>query len=226
MQIGVVIVEDDPRYRRSLEALFAEEPGFFLAGSFDSPGPFLRTAEKAARRGAEPQWDIVLMDIELPEMSGIEATRRVKKILPGVAVVTLTVFEEPATILQAICAGSDGYLLKKTPVPEMLSLLRAVLAGGSPLTSDVARSVLGLLRRSGGDGTTRPAETAPSRLDLSEREQEVLRGLVQGFSYKQVGAEMNVSIDTVRTYIRRIYQKLRVHSVAEAVSRAIHEGLV
>jgi DNA-binding NarL/FixJ family response regulator len=156
-------------------------------------------------------------------MSGIEATRRLKAAAPEVAVVVLTVFEEPATILQAICAGADGYLLKRTPADELLSQLRAVVAGGSPLTSEVARKVLGLLRSS---VPAPPPSHAPTRLQLTDREHDVLKGLVQGMSYKQIADEAGISLDTVRTHIRSVYRKLQVHSVAEAVSRAIREGLV
>ncbi len=224
MKLGVVIVEDDPHFRAGLEALFSEDPGFFVAGSYASAVAFLESVEQATARGVVPTWDLVLMDIELPRMSGIEATARLKQLAPQVPVVVVTVFEEPATILDAICAGADGYLLKKTPVPELLAQLRSVVGGGSPLTPGVARSILNLVRR-GSDKPDRRQAT-PTRLDLSEREQEVLRCLTRGLSYKQVADELGVSADTVRTYIRRTYQKLQVHSVSEAVSRAIHEGLV
>jgi DNA-binding NarL/FixJ family response regulator len=219
--IQVAVVEDDARYRQSLTALFSHAPGFALAGAFAAPQPALAEVEAAQRRGQGPSWGLVLMDIELPGMSGIEATRRLKAAAPHTAVVVLTVFEEPSTILQAICAGADGYLLKRTPADELLSQLRSVVAGGSPLTSDVARKVLGLLR------TQAPAaRPAPTRLDLTDREHEVLKGLVQGLAYKQIGDQLGISLDTVRTHIRAVYRKLQVHSVAEAVSRAVREGLV
>jgi DNA-binding NarL/FixJ family response regulator len=165
------------------------------------------------------------MDLQLPEMSGIEATRRLKEIVPGLAVVALTVFEEPATILEAICAGVDGYLLKTTPVAELMAQLKVVATGGSPLTPGVARSLMEIMRRMGSGRAPGEAE-APTRLDLSAREQDVLRCLVRGLSYKQAADEMKISLDTVRTYVRNIYRKLQVHSVAQAVGRAIHERLV
>jgi DNA-binding NarL/FixJ family response regulator len=221
--IQVAVVEDDARYRQSLTALFAHANGFALAGAFAAPQPALAQVEAARRRGQGLPWSLVLMDVELPGMNGIEATRRLKAASPDTAVVVLTVFEEPSTILQAICAGADGYLLKRTPADELLAQLRSVVAGGSPLTSDVARKVLGLLR------TQAPASAIaapPTRLDLTDREHEVLKGLVQGLAYKQIGDQLGISLDTVRTHIRAVYRKLQVHSVAEAVSRAVREGLV
>jgi DNA-binding NarL/FixJ family response regulator len=196
-----------------------------LAGSFDSPVLFLEKAEGAVRREGRAPWDLVVMDLELPRLTGIETTRRLKEIDPRAAVVVLTVFEEPATILSAICAGADGYLLKKTPMEELRIQLRSIATGGSPLTPAVARTMLDLLRVPSRRTASDPA-TGPTRLELSDREQELLRCLVKGLAYKQAADAMNVSIDTVRTYIRRIYGKLQVHSVAEAVARAIREGLV
>ena len=224
MRLGIAIVEDDPHFRASLEALFAEESEFFVEASFPTAVAFLEKAEAIAARGASPNWDLVLMDIELPGLTGIEATSRLKRLMPQVPVVVVTVFEEPATILEAICAGAVGYLLKKTPVPELLAQLRSVVAGGSPLTPGVARSLLDVVRREH-EGSQR-AHAEPTRLDLSEREQDVLRCLTRGLSYKQVAYELGLSADTVRTYIRRMYQKLQVHSASEAVSRAIHDRLV
>jgi DNA-binding NarL/FixJ family response regulator len=170
------------------------------------------------------RWDLVLMDLELPGMSGIDATRRLKAVEPGVPVVVLTVFEEPATILDAIAAGIDGYLLKKSPAIELIAQLKTILAGGAPLTSAVARTLLDLVRKQ--HESMQHGADQVGRLDLSEREQEVLRGLVRGLSYRQVGDACGVSIDTVRTHVRNIYRKLQVHSVAQAVSRAIRERLV
>ena len=224
MELGIVIVEDDPHFRAGLEALFSEEAQFFVAASFPTAVAFLKSVEASFERGSTPTWDLVLMDIEMPGMTGIEATARLKRLMPTVPIVVVTVFEEPATILDAIRAGADGYLLKKTPVPELLAQLRSVASGGSPLTPGVARSLLDLLRH--GSESSDARRPSPTRLDLSEREQEVLRCLTRGLSYKQVADELGVSADTVRTYIRRMYQKLHVHSVSEAVSRAIHEGLV
>ena len=223
MDLKVAVVEDNPRYRQSLETLFAHAPGFALAASYGSADAALDDAERAGRRGRELGWGIILMDLDLPGTNGVEATRRLKASFPELPVVVLTVFEEPATILEAISAGADGYLLKKANANELLSQLRMIASGGAPLTAGVARTVLALLRAQGAKGAPRGA---PARLDLTEREQEVLQCLVRGMSYKQAAEHLGISLDTVRTHIRAVYKKLQVHSVAEAVARAVREKLV
>ena len=225
MSLRVAVVEDNARYRGTLEQLFRHAPGFELAASFPSPPPAIRAAQRAVDEQSGPAWDVVVMDLEMPEMSGIEGTRRLKQLIPGLKVVVLTVFEQPATILEAICAGADGYLLKKARAPELLGGLRSAVEGGAPLTPNVARSVLELMRDGGSEGQVGDAES-PTRLDLTDREQQVLRALVEGLSYKQVADILGISLGTVRTHITSIYRKLQVHSVAEAVSRAIRERIV
>lgn len=228
MDLNVVIIEDDPHYRHSLETLFSNSPGFRLAASFGSAYAALQELENLQRAGKQSSWQLALIDIELPGMNGIEATRHLKKHLAGLTVVMLTVFEEPAVILDAITSGADGYLLKKTPAEELLAQLNAIASGGSPLTAEIARTVLTLLR----DNTTRGisgklfGSASPTKLDLTDREHSVLQELVKGHSYKQVATKLNISIDTVRTHIRAVYRKLQVHSVAEAVARAIREKIV
>ena len=228
MDLNVVILEDDPRYRHSLETLLRNTPGFRLGASFGSAYAMLAELENRACAGQHTSWQLALVDIELPGMNGIEATRRLKKHLPALTVVMLTVFEDPTIILEAITAGADGYLLKKTSAPELLSQLKAIASGGSPLTPDVARTVLSLLRERTPKRISGQffRNTSPTKLDLTEREHAVLQALVKGLSYKQTGLQLNISIDTVRTHIRAVYRKLQVHSVAEAVARAIREKLV
>ncbi|NIP61108.1 MAG: response regulator [Gemmatimonadetes bacterium] len=222
MSIHVVAIEDDDRYRGSLERLFEHAAGFTLLGSHVTAESALDSLEAAGRGGPRPSWDLVLMDLELPGIGGIEATRQVKELLDDVRVVVLTVFEEPRTVLEAICAGADGYLVKRMPPEELLEELRSVVAGGAPLSGGVARTVLNLLRHLRDE----PEPRSPSRLDLTPREQEVLRCLVRGMSYKRVARELDISLDTVRSHVRSVYSKLQVHSVSQAVSRAIREGLV
>jgi DNA-binding NarL/FixJ family response regulator len=228
MDLSIVILEDDPRYRDSLETLFNNAPGFRLGASFGSAHAMLQELETHERAGRDPSWQLALVDIELPDMNGIEATRRLKKLLPALTVVMLTVFEDPTIILEAIRAGADGYLLKRTSAPELLSQLKAIASGGSPLTPDVARTVLSLLREKTSNRISGQflRTASPTKLDLTEREHAVLQALVKGLSYKQTGLQLNISIDTVRTHIRAVYRKLQVHSVAEAVARAIREKLV
>jgi two-component system, NarL family, nitrate/nitrite response regulator NarL len=219
--IRVVTIEDDPQYRSSLELLFRRTGDFELVGSFDSPAAALACLEAA---DGAPPWQLVLMDVDLPGMDGIACTRRVKQRLPGAAVVVLTVFEERATIVEAICAGADGYLLKRTSAADLLAQLRAIAQGGAPLSAGVARTVLDLVRRlgtvPGGD------QEAADRFELTERELDVLRCLVRGMSYKRAARQLDISLDTVRSHIRSVYSKLQVHSVAEAVSRALRERIV
>jgi DNA-binding NarL/FixJ family response regulator len=227
VNVRVAIFEDDPGYREGLAALLRHAPGFELVGVHGAAAPAVRAAEQAAERGEPRPWDLVLSDIEMPGMSGIEACRRLKEAYPGLPVIVLTVFEEPATILDAIRAGADGYLLKRSTAPELLAGLRAIAGGGAPLTAAVARSVLELLRQGdGGPASGSPFPAAPQRLELGEREQEVLRGLVRGGTYAQIADEMGISLDTVRGHIRSVYRKLQVNSAKAAVSRAVRERLV
>jgi DNA-binding NarL/FixJ family response regulator len=225
MTIRTVAVEDDRRYRASLETLFAHADGFDLVESFSSADEAIERATTLVRENGPLPWDIVLMDLELPGTSGTEGTRILKRLAPSMRVVVVTVFDSSNTVLEAICAGADGYLTKRTPPAIIVDEVRSVIAGGAPLSAGVARTVLNLLRASPprGESSTSPGVTS---LDLTEREVAVLRCLVRGRPYKQVASELDISIDTVRTHIRHIYGKLQVHSVAQAVSRAIRDGLV
>jgi DNA-binding NarL/FixJ family response regulator len=225
VNLRIVVIEDDGRYRHGLAELFGQAEGFTLAGSYRSAQAALADLDAAMRAGTMPAWDAALVDLQLPGMSGIEATRRLKEHLPHLPIVILTVFEEPATILEAICAGADGYLLKKTSTGDLLGAIRGITAGGAPMTAGVARTVLHLLRTSG-RGPRAQFSHGPERLDLTDREQDVLRELVRGLSYKQAADTLGISTDTVRTHVRAVYRKLQVHSVAEAVSRAVREKLV
>jgi DNA-binding NarL/FixJ family response regulator len=224
----VVAVEDDARYRTSLEVLLRHSTDFVLEESFAAPAAALeRLASALAANGQSPGWDLVLMDLDMPGMSGVECTRRIKAALPGVAVVVLTVFEDRATILEAICAGADGYLFKRTPADSLLLQLRAVVAGGSPLSAAVAKTVLDVVRQVNSRASALTAAAAAAEVvELTEREREVLACLVRGMGYKAVARSLDISIDTVRSHIRGVYGKLQVHSVAGAVGRALRDGLV
>lgn len=219
MSFRTVTVEDDRRYRGSLEELLGSAPEFELTGSFG-------TAEAALERSPGEGWDLVLMDLDLPGMDGIEATRQLKASRPESTVVVLTVFEAPGTVLEAICAGADGYLAKRSPPDEILEELRSVMAGGSPLSPGVARTVLQLLRRLGDPPSGGAAPAGGAEVGLTDREREVLGCLVEGLPYKQVADRLDISHNTVRSHVRNIYGKLQVQNVAQAVSRALREGLV
>ncbi len=220
----LAIVEDDPHYRTSLEQLFTQADGFALAGSFAAPPPVLAEAERATRDRDALPWDVVLMDLEMPRMNGIEATRRLKALAPRLKVVVVTVFEDPDAIVEAICAGADGYLLKKARARELLEGVRAVAEGGAPLSSTVARKMLDVVRALSPAANARTQ--SPTRLDLTEREQQVLRALVDGLSYRQAADALGISLGTVRSHVTAIYGKLQVHNVAEAVNRAMRKRLV
>jgi DNA-binding NarL/FixJ family response regulator len=216
----IAIVEDDARYRVGLTALLGADPSFAVEDAFPAAGPLVERAEAS---GSNPPWDLVIMDLGLPDLSGVEAIRRLKERHAALPVVAFTVFEEPATILEAICAGADGYLLKRTPADELVRQLRAVVAGGSPLTPGVARTVLEVVRRHESAPDAGPTD---QKLSISGREREVLKLLAEGLVHKQVADRLEISLDTVRTYVRRIYQKLQVKTVAQAVSRAIRDRLI
>lgn len=220
----MVAVEDDSRYRASLEVLLRHSTDFVLAESFAAPAAALeRLTAATADNGHPPAWDLVLMDLDMPGIGGVECTRRIKAVMPRVPVVVLTVFEDRGTILEAICAGADGYLLKRTPADSLLLQLRAVIAGGSPLSAGVAKTVLDVVRQV----NERASAHAPgAAVELTQRERDVLSCLVRGMSYKAVARSLGISIDTVRSHIRGVYGKLQVHSVAEAVSRALRDRLV
>lgn len=223
----VAIVEDDERFLSTLRIFFEHLEGFELADTFRAAEPALAEAQVRAGEEDRAPWDMVLMDLELPQLHGIEATRQLKARWPAMPVVILTAFEDPAAILEAICAGADGYLVKRISARELRHQLQSIVEGGAPLTADVARTVLRLLRHSTVGTAPRDSEGIhPTRLDLTTREQDVLRCLVRGMSYKQTAEELGISLDTVRGHVRGVYRKLQVHSVAHAVSRAVREHLV
>ncbi len=218
LTLRVAIVEDNVPFRRSVELVLQHTPGFALAGAYGSVMALERALADPGAYAAG--WSVVLMDLDLPTINGIEGIRRVKARFPRLPVVVCTVFEEPATIIDAIGAGADGYLLKSASLPTLLEQLAVVTEGGASLSASVARTLLQHVRREGAPGVE------PARLDLTDREREVLRGLVDGQSYKQVADNLGISTNTVRTHIKALYRKLQVQNVAEAVSRAVRQRLV
>lgn len=202
--ISVAIVEDDVAVREILTEWINQEEGFTCTFAFG-------TGEKAVETLASQPPKVALVDVNLPGMSGIECVRRLKPLIPQTQFVMLTVYEDSGHIFDALAAGASGYLQKRTPRTGLLTALREVHAGGSPMTSNIARLVVESFQR------TEPRDNPPE--GLSRRESEVLALIAQGYLYKEVADKIGVSLPTVKTYIRRICEKLHVHSRAQAVAR-------
>lgn len=207
MAIAVSIVEDDAPARKILAGWINRAPGFRLAGEWGSAESAL-----SALPGQRP--NVVLMDINLPGMSGVEAVKRLKPLLPEAQFVMLTVYEDADHIFNALAAGATGYLLKQTPRSELLEALKDVYGGGSPMTSNIARKVVQSFRQ--------PLPLQAAGEELSPREQEVLDLLARGYLYKEIAERLNISVPTVNTYVRRMYEKLHVRSRAQAVAKFAH----
>jgi DNA-binding NarL/FixJ family response regulator len=220
----VAIVDDNARFRGTMETFVRALPGFTLAASYACADKALRDLDDALMRCDAPPWDLILMDLELPGVNGVAATRRVKAIAPAISVVVLTVFEDAATVLEAICAGADGYLVKRTSALTLRLQLTSIVEEGAPMTPGVARTLLTFVREGADGGVAH--DTGPTRLDLTAREQDVLRCIVRGRSYRQTADELAIGLETVRTHIRHLYRKLQVHTVAEAVGLAIRRRLI
>lgn len=201
MPITIAIVEDDKNLREDLADLVASRKGFRCTGAFPS-------AEDALRSLPERPPDVVVMDINLPKMSGIECTRELKSRLPQTEVVMLTMFDDTKLIFAALRAGASGYLLKRAAPTELLAAIEQVRAGGSPMSPEIARRVVHFFQ------AEKPAPAGSE--DLSERERELLSLLARGKQYKEIADQLGISTDTVRSHIRRIYRKLHVHSRTEA----------
>jgi DNA-binding NarL/FixJ family response regulator len=202
--IRVSIVEDDARVRASFSRLVDRSEGFCCVSEHES-------AEDALVALVAVRPDVVLMDINLPGMSGVDCVRELKVLLPQTQVVMLTVYEDTDLIFGALAAGATGYLLKRTPPDELLRGIRDVHGGGSPMSGHIARKVVQSFRQT-------PSEAADIDA-LSPREREVLDYLSRGYLYKEIAAELSISYDTVHTYVRRIYEKFQVHSRTEAVAK-------
>ena len=203
-EIRVSIVEDDARVRASLARLIDGADRFSCVSQHDS-------AERAIAELPAVRPDVVLMDVNLPGLNGVECVRRLKTLVPDTQVVMLTVYEDTDLIFAALAAGATGYLLKRTPPDELLGGIADVHRGGSPMTGHIARKVVQSFRVADAAGEAEDA--------LSPREREVLDHLAQGYLYKEIAARLAISYDTVHTYVRRIYEKLQVHSRTEAVAK-------
>lgn len=211
MPIRVLIYDDNEVLRQSLQLLIEAEPDMELLALM----PNAETVEVDIK---ELNPDVVLMDIDMPGVNGVEAVRRIGKVNSRLPVIMLTVFDDNVNIFNAICAGASGYILKRYATEEVAGAIRMVLAGGAPMTGAVARKVLTMVPQA------KSQEQEAS--NLSAKETAILQFLVNGYSYKMIAAELKISIDTVRFHIKKIYDKLHVHSATEAVSKAIKDKLI
>lgn len=202
MPIKVAIVDDDEGIRSSLASLIRRVSSFRLSGDYPD-------AETALRELPRRPADVVLMDINLPGMNGVECVRQLKIALPATQVLMLTVYEDSDSLFNSLKAGASGYLLKRTASARLVEAIRDVNAGGSPMTPQLARRVVQFFAQ--------PAENAPPVSGLTPGEKEFLEQLAKGYAYKEIADRMRISIDTVRSYVRTVYEKLHVHSRTEAV---------
>jgi len=210
MSISVYIVEDDASAREILAEWVGHASGFKCVGALGS-------VEQALEHLPAEKPSVVLMDINLPGMSGIEGVRHLKPMLPDAQFLMLTVYEDADHVFEALEAGAMGYLLKQTPRGELLASIKDVYAGGSPMTSNIARRVVQAFHRQDA--------TVPESAKLSQREREVLELLARGYLYKEIMDSLNVSRGTLNTYVRRTYEKLHVRSRSQAVAKFSHFSL-
>lgn len=211
MNSRILIYDDNEILRTSIELLIDSERDMEMVAA-------LPNAESVEDDIALWRPQVILMDIDMPGVNGVEAVRRIRQVNEELPVIMLTVFDDNENIFNAIYAGASGYILKRYLSEEIADAIRTVLNGGAPMTGSVARKVLNMLPK---------AKTeAQEKSELSERETVILQHLVNGFSYKMIASELFISIDTVRFHIKKIYEKLHVHSATEAVSKAIKNRLV
>ncbi len=209
--LRVAVVDDDVPFRAALAALIEQSPGLAVAGQYTS-------VEQAVRGLAGDRADVLLLDVNLPRESGAEGVRRVRAAHPATAVLMLTAFSDEARIFESICNGAVGYLLKTITPARLVMAIEDAAAGGSPMSPEIARRVVALFQRTGA-----PAMEVAT---LTPQETRLLSLLARGSTYQAAGDELHVSVNTVRNYVRSIYEKLHVHSKGEAVARAFRQGLI
>ncbi|HVT60082.1 MAG TPA: response regulator transcription factor [Thermoanaerobaculia bacterium] len=210
-EIRVVIVEDQRIAREGLAQLIQGTPGYRVVGAHTALEEALRTIEREAP-------DVVLLDINLPGKSGSEGVADVLGLCPEAAVLMLSVFEDQDKIFESICNGACGYLLKKTPPARLLEAIREVHEGGSPMSPEIARKVIRYFR-----GVPAPAQSLP---ELPDQQRRLLALLAEGYSYQACSERLGIKVNTVRNYVRLVYEKLHVHSKAGAVAKALKHRLI
>lgn len=210
MPHSILLYEDNQLLSESIQSMLRLNINLNLLGAYENPMQVNSHLESE-----KP--DLLLMDIDMPGMTGIEAVARVRAVDKDIPILMLTVFDDNQHVFDAICAGASGYLLKKHISSKLFSAIDEVMEGGAPMSPSIARMVLASMQQ----------KKAPENsYQLTPKEKEVLTSLSKGNSYKMIGAKFDISLDTVRSHIRKIYEKLHVHSQTEAVSKAINEKLV
>ena len=211
MAVQILVYDDSDVIRESLRTLLFEEPGFEVIA-------MLANAETVETDISQLKPDVVLMDIDMPEVNGVEAVKRIRKLNPQLPIIMLTVFDDNENIFKAIYAGASGYILKRYVTVEIVAAIHNVLSGGAPMTGTVAKKVLQML----------PVAVSAEEENqvLTIKEKDILQLLVNGYSYKMIASEISISIDTVRFHIKKIYDKLHVHSSVGAVSKAIKDKII
>ncbi len=211
--INVAIVEDNQTIREGLAALINGTEGYSCVGSYGDCEAFLVNLKNL-------KVNVVLMDIALPGMNGIEGVKKAIQIKPDLDILMLTIYEESEVVFDALCAGACGYLVKKTQPSRLLEAIKDVTEGGSPMSSRIARQVIGAFKES------KSAAKNTDEYSLSNREREVLTRLANGNNYQEIAEQLFISVDTVRHHIKNIYKKLHVHSQSQAVAKAIRKKII
>jgi DNA-binding NarL/FixJ family response regulator len=211
MAIQIIVYDDNEVLLQSLQTMLAEEAGFVVRAMFNN-------AETVETDIGDLKPDVILMDIDMPEINGVTAVKRIRKVNNAIPIIMLTVFEDNENIFNALCAGASGYILKRQVSTEIVPAIHNVLSGGAPMTGAVAKKVLQMLPRA--------TNATEEHQILTIKEIEILKLLSNGYSYKMIAAAVNISIDTVRFHLKKIYDKLHVHSATEAISRALKDKLV
>lgn len=208
MPVTIVLFEDNDRLRESLAYLLNSDPKYMVKGDFDNCNQAVEIVERLCP-------DVVLMDIDMPGKTGISGLAMIKQTHPETAVIMYTVFEDDERLFQCLCAGANGYLLKKTPPARLFDAIQEVLEGGAPMSPIIARKVLSSFQ-----------QKTDNQYNLTSRETDVLQLLIKGNSIKIIADELNMAFDTVRSHLKKIYQKLHVNCGKEAIAKALKEKLI
>jgi len=211
MRTSVLIYEDNPDFREAIVQLLKSSENYVCVGAFSNCNNVVNEV-----KSLNPQ--VVLMDIEMNGMSGIEAVSLIRSFNKAVKIIILTVFDDNKNVINAICAGASGYLLKKYCFEKLFISIAEVLEGGAPMSANVAKMVI--------DHVAGGVFTSPEKFDLTAREKEILGDLVKGYSYKMIASSLHISFETVKTHIRNVYEKLHVHNQSEAVAKALKNRIV